>query len=166
MVNLTVGQEYGGVVYAGDRVDNQHLYYPRQLNKKTALALTKGDIGYADPADDGKIRLATTGDKGPFVMVKENALAGDLKVLCWEDEGNWLIADVVGAAKPNAVLVPDTGKLKTVGADVTTGAYAIMVGLPSQEAELTSGNVLQGSLTTDGQAVIKVHNISRLAVAP
>jgi len=166
MVNLEVGVTYGGEVFAGDRVDNQHVYYPTKLNKKAALALDKGDIVYCDPTDAGKARLADTGDPGPFYMVYEDTPASALRVHVWHDEGNWLLGSIVGAADPNTKLVPDGGKLVAQGADVTTGVYGVLMGIPDQEAELTAGNVLQEGLTTDGLGVVKVHNIERLPVAP
>lgn len=175
LVNIEVGVEYGGEVFAGDRVDNQHVYYPMMFNKKDALVLKKGDIGYADPDDDGKVRLADTGDPGPFLMVYGNfhgadTLAADPRVHCWHDEGNWLLAPIAGSAKPNALLVPDGGLLVTQGADVTTGVYGILLGIPEQEAELTAGNVLQEGITVDGAkpfqlGVVKVMNQVRLPVA-
>lgn len=173
MVNLEVGVEYGGVVYAGDRVDNQHVYYPMQFNKKAGLALKKGDVVYADPADNGNVRLAKTGDLGPFMMVYGDQFGNDVpagatRVHCWHDEYNWLLANIVGTAQPNTKLIPgattNEGKLIPVGADTTTGVYAILLGSPDQEAELTSGNVLQQAVT-DGLGVIKVYNIPRLATA-
>lgn len=171
MVNLEVGVTYGGEVFAGDRVDNQHVYYPMKFNKKAALALDKGDIVYGDPADAGKMRLADTGDPGPFYMVNEDTAASAEKVHCWHDEGNWLLAPIAGSAAPNAKLVPDGGLLVTQGADVTSGVYGTLVGIPEQEAELTSGNVLQEGITVDGAkpfqlGVVKVQNAVRLAVAP
>ena len=167
MVNITTGVLYGGdqVVVAGDRVDNQHVYYPMKFNKKAGLAITKGDILFADPTDAGKLRLADTGDVGPFYMAYEDTPAGDPKVHCWHDEGNWLIANIVGATDPNTKLVPVDGKLTGIGSDTTSGVYGLLLGTPDQEAELTSGNVLQKALTGDGLGVVKVHNIERLPTA-
>jgi hypothetical protein len=163
MVNLTVGVEYGGVVYAGDRVDNQHVYYPTKFNKKAALALSKGDIVYGDPTDAGKMRLATLGDPGPFFMVYEDTPATALRVHCWHDEGNWLLAYINSSGVlPNTILIPNAGKLVARGTNLTTGGYAIMMGLPDQEAELTAGNVLQSTLASAGLGVVKVMNMVRL----
>lgn len=171
MVNLTVGVTYGGKVYAGDRVDNQHVYYPMKFNKKAATALNKGDIVFPDPADNGRMRLADTGDAGPFFMVYEDTPASADRVHVWHDEGNWVLAPIAGSALPNAKLVPDGGLLVTQGANTTTGVYGILLGIPEMEADLTSGDVLQVGITVDGAkpfqlGVVKVMNLAAAAAGP
>lgn len=155
---LTPGTIYGGVVQAGDRVDNQHDYYPMKFNKKPALALSKGDIAFADPTDNGNVRVATTGDKGPFMQVYEDTPAGAPKVHCWHDESNWLIVTLDGAPLPNTKVVPKAGKATPQGADTTTGVYGVYLNPPTMNADITSGDVVQVAGVTAALGVVKVMN--------
>lgn len=146
----------------GDRVHNGHDYYPRGLNKVTNAGFAKGNVMFADPAQDGKLRLADTGDAGPFYVAYNATIAADVKQHCWTDEGNWLVLEADGAIKPNALVIPDGGKIVTIGADTTTGILGIFLGLIDQHAELTSNNVIQATAAQGDYAVVKIQNMVRL----
>lgn len=150
----------------GDRVHNGHDYYPRGLNKTTGAGFAKGNVMYADPADNGNLRLATTGDPGPFYTAYNATIAADVKQHCWADEFNWLVLEVTGGTiQPNTWCIPNAGKIAPRGADTTTGVYGILLGIIDQHAELTSNNVVQAPAVIGDYAVMKVQNIVRLPTA-
>lgn len=147
----------------GDRVHNGHDYYPKGFNKITSVGFAKGNVLYADPTDNGNLRIAATGDAGPFYVAYAATLAADPKQHCWHDEGNWLVLEATAATiAPNSLVVPDGGKVKARGADVTTGVLGICQGSIDMQAELTSNNVVQDTVPSGGYAVIKIQNMVRL----
>ena len=147
----------------GDRVHNGHDYYPKGFNKVTTTGFAKGNVLYADPTDAFRLRLGTVGDVGPFYVAYAATIASDPRQHCWHDEGNWLVLQATNATiRPNSLVIPDTGKVKERGADVTTGVLGVCQGSIDMHAELTSNNVIQDTVPANGYAVIKIMNIVRL----
>jgi hypothetical protein len=148
----------GGDHQWGDRVHNGHDYYPRGINK-TNVAFAKGNVLFADPAT-GNLRLATTGDKGPFYVAYNASLGSDVRQHCWATNGNWLLIENTTQLKPNALVVPITGKVRDVatGPDITTGILGIYLGTVAMGAELTSNNVIQDTAAIGSKCVIEITN--------
>ena len=155
----------GGSHQFGDHVDTGHDFYPRGFNKSNA-AFAKGNVLFADPAT-GNLRLATTGDKGPFYVAYNASLGSDPKQHCWYQNEIWLVLENHTAAviKPNGLVVPVSGKITPIGADVTSGIVGQYIGLVDDDADLNSNNVVTTDCPTGGKAVIRLLNIVRLATA-
>lgn len=152
----------GGQHQYGDRVHNGYDYYPRGINKSNA-AFAKGNVLFADPAT-GNLRLATTGDRGPFYTAFNASLGSDVRQHCWATEGNWLLLENTTQLKPNALVVPITGKVADIGSNITTGVYGTYIGTVDMGAELTSNNVIQDTAAIGSKCVIVVANRVRLPI--
>lgn len=153
----------GGTHQFGDHVDTGHDFYPRGFNKSNA-AFAKGNVLFADPAT-GNLRLATTGDRGPFYIAYNASIGSDPKQHCWYQNEIWLVLESTGVIKPNGLVVPLTGKIAAIGSDITSGIVGQYIGLVDDDADLNSNNIVTTDAANGSKAVIRLLNVVRLPIA-
>jgi hypothetical protein len=154
----------GGGHQFGDRVDTGDMeIYPRGFNKSNA-AFAKGNVLFADPAT-GNLRLATTGDRGPFYVAYNASLGSDPKQHCWYKNDTWLVLEPVGNIKVGALVIPNAGKISDIGSNITTGVLGIYIGLADEDANLNSNNIINQNAAIGDKAVVRLYNVVRLPIA-
>lgn len=151
-----------GGTQKGDRVDNQHDYYPQQVNKGAA-AFTKGTVLSIDPAT-GNVRIAETAHPGPFFVAYEDSLISDPRQHCWKQEGVWLVLETASTLLPNARVVPVGGNVTDYQLTATTTAdpdsvAGYYLGTIDLGQALTSGNVKQDSAAIGDLVVIDFRKV-------
>lgn len=126
---------YGGVIAGQYEPLTVPVFTKTSNNKLTGTALTRGNVITVEKfgANQGKIRIATSGDEGPFGMVFSDAASSDTRVeYISMQQGfiGYIISD--GAIKPGQNVIVSTSTNGQVEAEVTTatvtGAQDLIVG--------------------------------------